>query len=119
MLYPTERVVNRRWRLTCARWRALFKMADNLWTNTVLGPDEYAQPVLVLIALGPRESLYGIGIDPSWWVNPNTAACTLTSEREVVTSGAYVEMSDLSSLRTFVTEFAGHIAAKAARAGAE
>jgi hypothetical protein len=50
--------------------------------------------------------------------NLYTAACTLTSEREAVTSGAYGEMSDLSSLKTFVTEFAGHIAAEAARGDA-
>ncbi len=38
--------------------RALFKTADNLWTNTALGPDEYAQPVLALIALRQMEARF-------------------------------------------------------------
>ncbi len=47
--------------------------------------------------------------------NLYTAACTLTSTREAVTTGTYADMSDLSSLKTFVSNFAGHIAAEAAR----
>lgn len=42
--------------------RILFRAADELWTNTVLRPDQYAQPAVALIAkfeaveaeLGPR-----------------------------------------------------------------
>ncbi|SFQ78245.1 PaeR7I family type II restriction endonuclease [Donghicola eburneus] len=44
-----------------------------------------------------------------------TSATFLTSPREAVADGAYRHISDLTSLRTFVTEFAGHIAAVAAR----
>ncbi len=40
--------------------RALFKTADNLWTNTSLGPDEYAQPVLALIALRQMEARFEV-----------------------------------------------------------
>lgn len=38
--------------------RALFKAADNLWTNTALTPDEYAQPVLALVALRQMEARF-------------------------------------------------------------
>ena len=38
--------------------RTLFKTADKLWTNTSLGPDEYAQPVLALIALRQMEARF-------------------------------------------------------------
>jgi len=31
--------------------RRLFAAADQLWTNSALRPDQYAQPVLALIAL--------------------------------------------------------------------
>jgi hypothetical protein len=44
-----------------------------------------------------------------------TSATFLASPREAATDGAYRHISDLTSLRTFVTEFAGHIAAVAAR----
>lgn len=47
--------------------------------------------------------------------NLYTAACMLTSPREAVTTGAYANMSELTSLKSFVTAFAGHIAAEAAR----
>ena len=40
--------------------RTLFKTADNLWTNTALGPDEYAQPVLALIALRQMEARFEV-----------------------------------------------------------
>ena len=40
--------------------RTLFKTADNLWTNTSLGPDEYAQPVLALIALRQMEARFAV-----------------------------------------------------------
>lgn len=48
--------------------------------------------------------------------NLYTAACTLASPREAVTTGDFRDMSELSSLKAFVTAFAGHIAAEAARA---
>ncbi|MGE0766239.1 MAG: hypothetical protein AB7L90_07215 [Hyphomicrobiaceae bacterium] len=31
--------------------RTLLKAAEQLWTNTALRPDQYAEPVLALIAL--------------------------------------------------------------------
>jgi Restriction endonuclease XhoI len=49
-----------------------------------------------------RESLY-------------TAACTLASPRGGVTTGEFANMSELTSLKSFVIAFAGHIAAEAAR----
>lgn len=45
-----------------------------------------------------------------------TAASVLASPRTAASSGAYENMSELTSLKTFVTSFAGHIAAEAARA---
>lgn len=36
--------------------RRLFQTANQLWTNTALRPDQYAQPVLALIAL--RQTLH-------------------------------------------------------------
>lgn len=48
--------------------------------------------------------------------NLYTAACTLASPREAKDTGAYGDMSELTSLLAFVTSFAGHIAAEAARA---
>ena len=47
--------------------------------------------------------------------NLYTAACTLTSPREAKDSGTFTDMSELTSLRSFVSAFAGHIAAEAAR----
>lgn len=44
-----------------------------------------------------------------------TAASVIVSPREAVNSGDYSEMSDMTGLRTFVTELAGHVAAEAAR----
>jgi hypothetical protein len=44
-----------------------------------------------------------------------TAASVITSQRTAQGSGAYSTMSDLTSLNMFVTTFAGHIAAEAAR----
>ena len=44
-----------------------------------------------------------------------TAACTLASPRGAVTTGDYADMSELSSLKTFVINFAAHMAAEAAR----
>lgn len=47
--------------------------------------------------------------------NLYSAACTLASPRDAVTTGQFTDMSELSSLRSFVASFAGHIAAEAAR----
>lgn len=47
--------------------------------------------------------------------NLYTAACTLASPRTAATTGAFSDMSELSSLKSFITAFAGHIAAEAAR----
>jgi hypothetical protein len=47
--------------------------------------------------------------------NLYTAACTLASPRAAVKDGAFSDMSDLTSLKSFVTAFAGHVAAEAAR----
>lgn len=38
--------------------RRLFKTAEQLWTNTSLRPDQYAQPVLALIALRQMEAKF-------------------------------------------------------------
>jgi type I restriction enzyme M protein len=38
--------------------RTLFTAADKLWTNTALRPDQYAQPVLALIALRQMEAKF-------------------------------------------------------------
>ena len=44
-----------------------------------------------------------------------TSTALMASPREAVDDGQHRNMSDLTSLKTFVTEFAGHIAAVAAR----
>jgi len=44
-----------------------------------------------------------------------TTASVIASPRSANVSGDYADMSDLTSLKTFVTSFAGHIAAEAAR----
>jgi hypothetical protein len=44
-----------------------------------------------------------------------TTATIMASPRTAVTSGEFVDLSELTSLKTFVTSFAGHIAAEAAR----
>ncbi len=44
-----------------------------------------------------------------------TTAAVLASPRTAAESGAFTDLSDLTSLKTFVTSFAGHIAAEAAR----
>src|SRR5436309_11669061 len=38
--------------------RRLFAAANQLWTNTALRPDQYAQPVLALIALRQMEARF-------------------------------------------------------------
>jgi hypothetical protein len=40
--------------------RRLFAAADQLWTNTDLRPDQYAQPVLALIALRQMEAKFEV-----------------------------------------------------------
>ncbi|MBB4618525.1 type I restriction-modification system subunit M [Sphingomonas abaci] len=40
--------------------RRLFKTAEQLWTNTALRPDQYAQPVLALIALRQMEAKFDL-----------------------------------------------------------
>ena len=47
--------------------------------------------------------------------NLYSAAALLASPRSAVTTGEFSEMSALTSLKTFVTTLAGHIAAEAAR----
>lgn len=42
-------------------------------------------------------------------------ACILTSPRTAASTGDFTEMSEMTGLRTFVTELAGHLAAEAAR----
>jgi len=44
-----------------------------------------------------------------------TSAALMASPRSAVGDGAFQDLSDLTSLKTFVTTFAGHIAAEAAR----
>jgi len=44
-----------------------------------------------------------------------TAASIIISPRSAVGTGEYSELSKMTGLRTFVTEFAGHVAAEAAR----
>lgn len=44
-----------------------------------------------------------------------TSAALLTSARSGVTTGIYGEMSEMTSLKAFVTALAGHVAAEAAR----
>jgi hypothetical protein len=44
-----------------------------------------------------------------------TTATVLASARTAVQSGEYTDLSELTSLKTFITAFAGHIAAETAR----
>ncbi|MES9904105.1 MAG: PaeR7I family type II restriction endonuclease [Sedimenticola sp.] len=44
-----------------------------------------------------------------------TAATVITAERSAVDSGEYSQLSSMTGLKSFVTAFAGHIAAEAAR----
>ncbi len=45
-----------------------------------------------------------------------TTATVIASPRTAAGTGEYVELSELTGLKTFITSFAGHIAAEAARA---
>ena len=44
-----------------------------------------------------------------------TSACIMLSSQSAKETGEYVDMSELTSLDTFITTLAGHIAAEAAR----
>jgi Restriction endonuclease XhoI len=44
-----------------------------------------------------------------------TTATIMASPRTAASTGEYLELSELTSLKTFITNFAGHIAAEAAR----
>jgi len=44
-----------------------------------------------------------------------TVASVLTSPRTAIDTGAYKELSEMTGLRSFISELAGHIAAEAAR----
>jgi hypothetical protein len=44
-----------------------------------------------------------------------TVATVMASPRLAAETGAYTDLSELTSLKTFITSFAGHIAAEAAR----
>lgn len=44
-----------------------------------------------------------------------TVASIIVSPRDAVDTGVYEELSDMTGLRTFVSELAGHVAAEAAR----
>ncbi|PTB98582.1 restriction endonuclease [Marinobacter sp. Z-F4-2] len=46
-----------------------------------------------------------------------TTAAVLTAERSALDTGEFAELSSMTSLKTFVTALAGHIAAEAARLG--
>lgn len=63
----------------------------------------YAQRYNVLCRKLMQEQLY-------------TVACLLTSPRSAVKSGKSKELSEMTGLRTFVSELAGHVAAESARA---
>ena len=62
----------------------------------------YANPYNILCRKLMQEQLY-------------TAASVLMSPRSASESGEYSELSELTGLRTFITELAGHIAAEGAR----
>ena len=44
-----------------------------------------------------------------------TTATVMASPRTAAKTGEYADLSELTSLKTFITSFAGHIAAEAAR----
>jgi hypothetical protein len=46
-----------------------------------------------------------------------TTASVIASPKQAITSGKYIEFSSMTSLKTFITSLAGHIAAEAARFG--
>jgi type I restriction-modification system DNA methylase subunit len=48
--------------------RTLFAAANRLWTNSALRPDQYAQPVLALIALRQMEAKFEV-VNVNWLPN--------------------------------------------------
>ena len=44
-----------------------------------------------------------------------TTATIMASPRTAATTGEFADLSELTGLKTFITSFAGHIAAEAAR----
>lgn len=44
-----------------------------------------------------------------------TSACLLSSPREAINSGEFSELSPMTSLKTFITSLAGHIASESSR----
>lgn len=46
-----------------------------------------------------------------------TTASVVASERNAVTTGKFSDLSSMTSLKTFITALAGHVAAEAARLG--
>lgn len=44
-----------------------------------------------------------------------TTASVIASPRSAITTGEYIELSEMTGLKTFVTSLAGHVAAEAAR----
>lgn len=46
-----------------------------------------------------------------------TTAAVLASPREAITSGSYIDLSPMTSLKAFVSSLAGHVAAHASRVG--
>ena len=47
---------------------SLFAAANQLWTNSALRPDQYAQPVLALIALRQMEGKFEV-VNVNWLPN--------------------------------------------------
>jgi hypothetical protein len=46
-----------------------------------------------------------------------TTATVIAAERKAINTGKFIQLSAMTSLKTFVTALAGHIAAEAARLG--
>jgi hypothetical protein len=46
-----------------------------------------------------------------------SAAAVIASPREAIKTGSYSDLSSMTSLKTFVSELAGHVAAQASRLG--
>jgi len=51
----------------------------------------------------------------TWRRRVHTTATIMASPRTAASTGEYLELSELTGLKTFITNFAGHIAAEAAR----
>lgn len=52
-----------------------------------------------------------------WCRSSSTTAAVIAAERSAVDTGDFTEQSSMTSLKTFVSALAGHIAAEAARLG--